>query len=172
MVVVKRRCSSTDRQRICKSSLTWNGIRLSIIFRQDKYIPPKRPYSFETMLDDILEFSAIHLVDNGRLSLWMPTANDMEKELTIPTHNSLEIVSACVQPFNKCKFHLILTSSGELTHRHHIGSRRLLTYRRLPNEEVKNVSTPRERASLAGSSASDLNPFRKKVRNRQSLSRE
>ena len=54
------------------------------------------------MLDDILEFGAFHLVDGGRLSLWMPTADDEEVELAIPRHHCLELVSICVQPFNKC----------------------------------------------------------------------
>lgn len=73
---------------------------------QDRYIPPKKPYGFEAMLDDILEFAAAFLVDGGRLSLWMPTANDEEIELDIPTHACLEVVSICIQPFNKCGFTL------------------------------------------------------------------
>lgn len=71
---------------------------------QSHYIPPKKPYSFEAMLGDILEFAAMYLVDGGRLSLWMPTANDEEVELEIPMHPCLEIVSICVQAFNKCTF--------------------------------------------------------------------
>ena len=55
------------------------------------------------MLDDILEFSATHLVNHGRLSLWMPTANDEDVQIAIPNHPCLELVSVCVQPFNKCK---------------------------------------------------------------------
>lgn len=55
------------------------------------------------MLDDILNFAADTLVDNGRLSFWMPTANDEELEIPVPTHPCLEIVVVCVQPFNKCK---------------------------------------------------------------------
>lgn len=70
--------------------------------RQEKYIPPKRPYSFEAMLVDILDFAATHLVNEGRLCLWMPTANDEEMDIAIPAHPCLEIVSVCVQPFNKC----------------------------------------------------------------------
>ena len=54
------------------------------------------------MLDDLLEFAAQHLVDDGRLSLWMPTANDEDVELGIPAHLHLELVSVCVQTFNKC----------------------------------------------------------------------
>lgn len=69
---------------------------------QDHYLPPKRPYSFDAMLDDILEFAAETLVAGGRLSLWMPTANDEDGELEIPNHGCLEVVSVCVQPFNKC----------------------------------------------------------------------
>ena len=57
------------------------------------------------MLDDILDFAAISLVDEGRLSLWMPTANDEQIELGIPMHPCLEIVSVCVQVFNKCEIH-------------------------------------------------------------------
>lgn len=56
------------------------------------------------MLDDILNFAAVSLVDEGRLSLWMPTANDEEVELGIPMHPCLEVVSVCVQAFNKCKY--------------------------------------------------------------------
>ena len=73
-----------------------------MVDRKDGYVPPKRPYSFEAMLDDILEFAVSSLVDDGRLSLWMPTANDEEIELGIPFHPLLEVVSVCVQPFNKC----------------------------------------------------------------------
>lgn len=71
--------------------------------RQDKYIPPKRPYSFEALLSDILAFAANMLVEDGRLGMWMPTANEEEVELVVPEHAALEVVSVCVQPFNKCE---------------------------------------------------------------------
>lgn len=72
---------------------------------QDCYLPPKRPYGFEAMLRDILEFAAGNLVEGGRLSLWMPTANDEDGgELGVPRHGGLEVVSVCVQGFNKCMF--------------------------------------------------------------------
>ena len=80
----------------------WCCFMLIMVNRQDKYIPPKKAYSFEAMLDDLLEFAARHLVDDGRLSLWMPTANDEDVELGIPAHPRLELVSVCVQTFNKC----------------------------------------------------------------------
>lgn len=44
------------------------------------YIPPKKPYSFTAMLDDILNFAAATLVDGGRLAFWMPTANESSDE--------------------------------------------------------------------------------------------
>ena len=74
------------------------------IGRQDKYIPPKKPYSFEAMLDDLLEFAALTLVDGGRLSFWMPTANDEDVVLGVPAHQCLDLISVCVQTFNKCAF--------------------------------------------------------------------
>jgi len=55
------------------------------------------------MLDDILDFAALSLVDNGRLSFWMPTANDEDQEIKTPQHSSLEITSVCTQTFNRCK---------------------------------------------------------------------
>jgi tRNA (guanine10-N2)-methyltransferase len=70
--------------------------------REEGYVPPKRPYSFLAMLDDILDFAAMSLVDNGRLSFWMPTANDEDQEIKIPQHPSLEIISVCTQAFNRC----------------------------------------------------------------------
>lgn len=72
--------------------------------RREGYIPPKKPYSFEAMLDDIMEFSTDMLVDEGRLSMWMPTANDEDIEIAIPSHPCLQLVSVSVQPFNKCTF--------------------------------------------------------------------
>ena len=66
-------------------------------------MPPRKPYAFDDMLSDVLEFSCLMLVDNGRLSMWMPTANDEDVELLVPTHPSLELMSVCVQPFNKCE---------------------------------------------------------------------
>lgn len=66
------------------------------------YIPPKRPYGFDDMLSDILEFGVRSLVPDGRLSLWMPTADDEDVELGIPQSPGLELLSVCVQHFNKC----------------------------------------------------------------------
>mgnify|MGYP003634760629 CR=1 FL=1 len=83
--------------------------------REEKYIPPKRPYSFLAMLDDILEFAAQTLVENGRLSFWMPTANDEDQEIKTPEHPCLEITSVCTQAFNRCKYCLGIFLSTILT---------------------------------------------------------
>ncbi|KAJ3948540.1 uncharacterized protein N0V96_002795 [Colletotrichum fioriniae] len=72
------------------------------------FIAPKKPYSFLAMLDDILEFASETLVDGGRLSFWMPTANDEDQEIPTPQHPRLDIVVTCVQPFNKC-YSIMLT---------------------------------------------------------------
>ncbi|KAK4072104.1 hypothetical protein Trihar35433_4168 [Trichoderma harzianum] len=113
------------------------------------YVPPKKPYSFLAMLDDILAFAADTLVDNGRLAFWMPTANDEEQEIPVPTHPCLEVVVVCVQVFNKW-------------------SRRLITYRRLPDSQVSSTDLEAHEkkrleaaAAHTGTTADDLNPFRR-----------
>ncbi|KAG9248392.1 S-adenosyl-L-methionine-dependent methyltransferase [Calycina marina] len=107
-----------------------------------KFVPPKKPYSFLAMLDDILEFATTSLVDNGRLSFWMPTANDVDQEIKIPEHPSLEIIGVCTQEFNQW-------------------SRRLITYRRIPDAEVVASESRQPRVKETGVNANDLNPFRK-----------
>lgn len=108
------------------------------------YIPPKRPYSFTALLDDILAFAVATLVPDGRLSMWMPTANDEDIELIIPSHPCLELQSVCVQAFNKW-------------------SRRLLTYRRLRESEVPEGALETVKKEYEkGTRASDLNDFRRK----------
>lgn len=88
-------------------------------------MPPKKPYSFFAMLNDILIFASETLVDNGRVSFWMPTANDEELEIPVPTHPCLEIVAVCVQVFNKCTAPLPLSlfqqpSPGQALSLYHI----------------------------------------------------
>jgi tRNA (guanine10-N2)-methyltransferase len=133
---------------------------------QPNYIPPKRPYSFMRMLDDILDFSATRLVDGGRLCMWMPVAGDVDleqhtepeavaaAEYNIPKHPELELVAVCTQDFNKW-------------------SRRLLTYRRIPDTRVNQdtlLQYKTDRLALSESNgvgtrstADDLNAFRRKV---------
>ncbi|KAH7095595.1 tRNA guanosine-2'-O-methyltransferas-like protein TRM11 [Paraphoma chrysanthemicola] len=114
-------------------------------YKAPGYIPPKRPYSFTALLDDILAFAVATLVEDGRLSMWMPTANDEDIELVIPSHPYLELESVCVQAFNKW-------------------SRRLLTYRRLKAAEVPDGAELEmaKREYETGTRASELNGFRRK----------
>ncbi|KAK3986570.1 putative tRNA guanosine-2'-O-methyltransferase TRM11 [Cladorrhinum sp. PSN332] len=116
------------------------------MYKQPDFIPPRKPYGFLAMLDDILQFSAQTLVDGGRCSFWMPTANDEEQEIGVPEHPYLEVLSVCTQTFNKW-------------------SRRLITYRRIPDAEVDQaamkVHEEKKRVLDEGKSADELNPFRK-----------
>ncbi|KAI1430410.1 S-adenosyl-L-methionine-dependent methyltransferase [Xylaria sp. FL1777] len=119
--------------------------RGKLIYRDPAFIPPKKPYSFIAMLDDILNFATDMLIDNGRLSFWMPTANDEDQEIAIPTHPCLEVIVVCTQVFNKW-------------------SRRLITYRRLPDSDVDMSALAlrkKEENQANGRSADDLNPFRR-----------
>lgn len=151
----------------------------------DHYLPPKQPYSFTRMLDDILDFSARKLVDEGRLCMWMPVADATSLADTaaaeqdgqegavydIPQHPQLELVSECVQQFNKCKDLYDTHSSDTLLI--YTGSRRLLTYRRKLESEVDpehllaynaaRLSITNGDATLSKKTADDLNDFRRKV---------
>ncbi|KAJ5570159.1 RNA methylase family protein [Penicillium hispanicum] len=110
------------------------------------YIAPKRPYGFEAMQRDVLDFAARSLVPNGRLAMWMPTASDEAVDFPVPMHPKLE-------PF-------------------HNWSRRLITYRRLPEGEISDVSQARSKADAEGTNADELNEFRRKYIVRNAPKRE
>ncbi len=112
------------------------------------YVAPKKPYSFKRMLEDILAFAVDTLVVDGRLAFWMPSANEDDEVLAIPSHAELELVECCVQRFHKW-------------------SRRLLVYRRRRAGEggaVNGFGRTDQRIEEVGKgkTASDLNPFRRK----------
>ncbi|KAL4920223.1 hypothetical protein BDW62DRAFT_209088 [Aspergillus aurantiobrunneus] len=111
-------------------------------YRPD-YIPPKKPYGFEAMMNDILNFAVRTLVTNGRLCMWMPEISSEEAELSIPMHPNLEVLSVSVQQFSNW-------------------SRRLITYQRLPEGVLSDVSLGRRKGDSTGVSADDLNAFRRK----------
>ncbi|KAK0745001.1 S-adenosyl-L-methionine-dependent methyltransferase [Apiosordaria backusii] len=114
------------------------------MYKQADFIPPRKPYGFLAMLDDILQFAAQTLVDNGRVAFWMPTANDEEQEMPVPSHPYLETLSVSTQVFNKW-------------------SRRLICYRRIPDKDVDPaaVKAREEENKPTGKTADELNPFRK-----------
>ena len=117
------------------------------------YVAPKKPYSFERMLNDLLAFAADTLVEGGRLAFWMPSANEDDDVLETPSHEMLEMVECCVQRFYKW-------------------SRRLLVYRRKRDGEGEGKGNDLVRSGrhdkmiddgvAHGKTASDLNPFRRK----------
>ena len=78
---------------------------------REGYIAPKKAYSFDALIEDILDFAALTLVEGGRLSMWLPTANDEDIEIAIPQHQCFTLVSVCLQEFNKC---LSYTSPGHV----------------------------------------------------------
>ncbi|EWC48391.1 hypothetical protein DRE_02160 [Drechslerella stenobrocha 248] len=110
------------------------------------YIPPKRPYGFDAMVNDIMNFASTHLVAGGRLCMWLPTADEDLHEFAVPSHRNLTLESVCVQNFNKW-------------------SRRLLTYSRnaVDQTETEGVEQPTGLAADSpGRTADALNPFRRK----------
>ncbi|KAL1306786.1 hypothetical protein AAFC00_005447 [Neodothiora populina] len=130
------------KEDLKKEVILPNGVPAHL---QAGYIPPKRAYSFEAMLDDILDFGYDMLVDNGRLCMWMPTANDEDTEIAIPSHPAMRLVSVSVQQFNKW-------------------ARRLLTYERIPEDQIDEAALRSRirKAEIAGTTASELNAFRRK----------
>lgn len=108
------------------------------------YIPPKKPYSFVRMLDDILDFAARTLVDGGRLAFWMPSANELDQELALPEHPLLTLEHVCIQVFNKWSRRLLVFErvAGDLGAEHLVGENGI------------------EKLQI-GYRANDLNPFRK-----------
>lgn len=77
-------------------------------FLRRDYIPTKKPYSLDSLLDDLLQFASERLPLNGRLAFWMPTANDENVETIIPLHSNLELKYNCVQDFNKWSRRLLV----------------------------------------------------------------
>ncbi|CCE66290.1 hypothetical protein TPHA_0P01320 [Tetrapisispora phaffii CBS 4417] len=72
------------------------------------YIPTKKPYSLDALLDDLLQYSTERLPIGGRLAFWMPTANDENIETIVPMHSNLELKYNCVQDFNKWSRRLLV----------------------------------------------------------------
>ncbi|KAK5946930.1 hypothetical protein PMZ80_001075 [Knufia obscura] len=109
------------------------------------FVAPKRPYSFNRMLDDIMDFAVRSLVDGARLAFWMPCANDADEEFPVPRHNMLELKHSCIQVFNKW-------------------SRRLLVYERVAGdvpEDMVNGVQDLSLDSTSGHKADELNQFRR-----------
>ncbi|CAI4036202.1 hypothetical protein SMKI_15G0400 [Saccharomyces mikatae IFO 1815] len=72
------------------------------------YIPTKKPYALDSLLDDLLQYASERLPVGGRLAFWMPTANDANIETIVPMHENLELKYNCVQEFNKWSRRLLV----------------------------------------------------------------
>ncbi|KPI42075.1 tRNA (guanine(10)-N2)-methyltransferase [Cyphellophora attinorum] len=115
------------------------------------YVAPKKPYSFERMLGDVLDFAARTLVDGGRLAFWMPSANEDELgrkvEVAVPKHHALILRHVCVQRFNRW-------------------SRSLLVYERRPGDLetllIDGLKAGVAKREAGSNKADDLNPFRRR----------
>ncbi|KAL4959664.1 uncharacterized protein BDV14DRAFT_193615 [Aspergillus stella-maris] len=119
------------------------GVREGLrVLGRPGFIAPKKPYGFEAMMNDILAFAARTLVTGGRLCMWMPTANDDEVEFLVPMQENLEVLSVSTQDFGNW-------------------ARRLITYQRLPEGVLSDMSQARQKGDAAGVSADDLNAFRR-----------
>ena len=70
------------------------------------FIPPKRPYALSALLEDILEFAALRLVDGGRLAMWVPEENEEGGVVEVREWEGMELLGGGVQRFAKCKYFL------------------------------------------------------------------
>ncbi|EPY53744.1 tRNA (guanine-N2-)-methyltransferase catalytic subunit Trm11 [Schizosaccharomyces cryophilus OY26] len=104
------------------------------------HYPKLEQYQISDMVFDLICFAAMHLVDYGRLVLWLPTITEEYSIEDIPRHPCLSLIFNSVQPF---------------TH----WSRRLLTFERLPRSETNHVPSEVFEKSLKTPSHHD---FRKK----------
>ena len=77
-------------------------------FLRRDYIPTKKPYALDSLLDDVLQYASERLPIGGRLAFWMPTANDENVETIVPLHANLELKYNCVQGFNKWSRRLLV----------------------------------------------------------------
>lgn len=79
-----------------------------LAYLRKDYIQPKKSYSLDLLLDDLLAFSAEKLPIGGRLAFWMPVANDEDIPTLIPLHENLELIYELVQDFNKWSRRLLV----------------------------------------------------------------
>ncbi|KAG1048226.1 hypothetical protein G6F46_003602 [Rhizopus delemar] len=83
---------------------TYDGIPMHT--RED-YYPPTKPYEMSEVLDDLLKFSAQHLVLGGRLVYWLPTVVDDYSITDLPQHPCMALVSNSEQNFGQWSRRLI-----------------------------------------------------------------
>ena len=71
-------------------------------YRQADFVFPTVVYELSDVLSDLMEFSARHLRNRGRLVFWIPLIRDTTHEQKFPEHSHLRLISSCEQAFNQC----------------------------------------------------------------------
>lgn len=79
-----------------------------LAYLRKDYIQPKKAYSLDLLLDDLLEFASQRLDVGSRLCFWMPVANDEDIPTMIPQHEELELIYELVQDFYKWSRRLLV----------------------------------------------------------------
>ena len=97
-------CGTTD-SKIGRETVMIDG---ELAFLRRDYIQPKKTYSLDLLLDDLLQFAAERLETGSRLCFWMPVANDVDIPTMIPQHEQLELIYELVQDFHKWSRRLLV----------------------------------------------------------------
>lgn len=73
------------------------------------HIPSKVTYNLRDMIKDMLDFSASHLVLNGRLVFWMPAYKEDFDQNNLAYHPCLELVGCSEQPLTRHSSRYLIT---------------------------------------------------------------
>lgn len=99
--------------KVCGSSTEKKGRESIVIdgqlaYLRKDYIQPKKAYSLDLLLDELLQFSSERLETGSRLCFWMPVANDENIPTLIPQHKNFELIYELVQNFNRWSRRLLV----------------------------------------------------------------
>lgn len=97
-------CGTTD-DKLGRENIIIDG---ELAYLRRDYIQPKKTYSLDLLLDDLLEFSSERLDIGSRLCFWMPVANDEDIPTLIPQHKDFELIYELVQDFHKWSRRLLV----------------------------------------------------------------
>lgn len=98
-------CGSNDQNKVGRENIMIDG---ELAFLRRDYIQPKKTYSLDLLLDDLLQFASDRLNVGSRLCFWMPVANDEDIPTLIPQHEQLELIYELVQDFYKWSRRLLV----------------------------------------------------------------
>jgi len=69
--------------------------------RKSTYRPPMKPYELSDLVQDLVRFARYMLKPGGRLVFFLPTVNDVYRDIDIPKCEGMELVSNSLQDFGK-----------------------------------------------------------------------